>query len=170
MHQAIGELPFPGSCFACVLHQAIGEIPFAGSCFACVLHQAIGELPFPGSCFACVLHQAIGELPFVGSCFACVLHQALEEIPFAGSCFACVLRQATGEFPSKSVSHISNSRTRHEDCLQAPKYIERTYKRLQCPATTLDTALAAMFEKFGRNVSHISNASRRTRGVFSSTP
>ena len=34
------ELPFAGSCFACVLHQAIGEVPFAGSCFACVLHQA----------------------------------------------------------------------------------------------------------------------------------
>ena len=30
------ELPFAGSCFACVLHQAIGEVPFAGSCFACV--------------------------------------------------------------------------------------------------------------------------------------
>ena len=73
LHQAIGELPFPGSCFACVLHQAIGEIPFAGSCFACVLHQ---ELPFAGSCFACVLHQPIAELPFAGSCFACVLHQA----------------------------------------------------------------------------------------------
>ena len=55
-----------------VLQQAIGGLPFAGSCFACVLHQSIGELPFAGSCFACVLHQALGELPFAALFCLCV--------------------------------------------------------------------------------------------------
>ena len=45
-----------------VLHQAIGELPFAGSCFARVLHQAIGEIPFAGSCFASL--RLAGHLAF----------------------------------------------------------------------------------------------------------
>ena len=123
LHQAIGRLQFPGSCFA----SGYWEMTIRGFCFASSYY--IREVPFRrllfcvellGECNfrahvwpqatgghkfrARVLRQAIGRMQFRGSCFASgylgitirgsVLHQAIGRLQFPGF---CLLHQAIGD-------------------------------------------------------------------------
>ena len=67
---AIGELPFAGSCCACVCIKLLGNYPLQGLVLLVFCIKLLGNYHLQGLVLLVCCIKLIGELPFAGSYFA----------------------------------------------------------------------------------------------------